>query len=715
METPVLPGVVPDKHAVHLRDYWATIWRWRWTVLATFVIVMTLVTLYTFLQTPVYRATVKVEIQAYSRRVAPVADVGELGVSGYSFFAEERYMNTQFEIIKSRGVSEKVFDRLNLWNDPSYKGMKDPVGAFRSGIIVEPVEMTGIVAISLDGADKEKTTQYVNTLAEVYADRNLEMAQKATSRAVAALLEQMEPLKEKLTRSQEKTYEEASQRRIFVPEDQQKIMAASLQKLQEDLTETQLALSQEEAVLRKVDEVSRAGGSYLSIPEIAKDPIVEGLYRERLGLEQDKQKLLAQYQERHVKVIEKEDQIKRLDEKISRECDRIIGRIKTDFAIKREHEKSTLTQMNQAKGESLELNQRASGFELLRGDTAEIRKIYDAISGRMKEIELSSQLLSNNIRILDKADVPLAPVRPRKSINLLVGFLSGLFLGVGLAFFLEYLDNTVKTTEDVEQYLKLHILSIIPKVNDESSYAVRESLQTLRTGLLFARKNRSSNLVLVTSASPQEGKSTTLVNLAKTMAASGERVALLDCDLRRPTVHVHLELDKRQGMTNYILAEEHESWKEYLKNSKVPNLYAMTSGPLPPNPPDIFGSDRFAQLLSDLKANFDWVFIDSPPVASLTDSVLLASMVDMVTFVIRHNQTDKELVRRCVGHIRNVNANIIGAVLNHVDLERSSYRDYYYVGYYYYGEGRGSKDKGRKPTSLLPARGGSDEVKKAIG
>jgi len=277
-------------------------------------------------------------------------------------------------------------------------------------------------------------------------------------------------------------------------------------------------------------------------------------------------------------------------------------------------------------------------------------------------------------------------------------------LGVGLAFFLEYLDNTVRSTEDIEQYLKLHILSIIPKVTDDSSYAVRESLQTLRTSLLFSRKNPTRNVVLLTSAGPQEGKSTTLVNLAKTMAASGDRVAVLDCDLRRPTIHVHLELDKRQGLTNFILAPEGEGWREYLKNSKIPNLYAITSGPLPPNPPDIFGSDRFAQLLNEIKNHFDWVFIDSPPVASLTDSILLASMVDMVAFVIRHNQADKELVRRCIANVRNVNPNLIGAVLNHVDLERSSYRDYYYVGYYYYGEGRGAKDRGKKtPARIGPS------------
>jgi len=697
MENPI--RTVEPKREVHLRDYWATVWRWRWTVFVTFAIIATLVALYTFLQTPVYQASAKVEIQPSTRRVAPVADVSELGATGYSFFAEDRYYNTQFEIIRSRAVAEKVFDRLNLWNDPQFKSMKDPVGAFTSTVTIEPIEMTGIVVISMEGSDKERTTEWVNTLAEVYADRNLEMARRTTTKAVSSLLELMEPLREKLAKSQEKTFEEAEGQHIYVPEDQQKIMAGTLQVLQQDLTETRLALSQEEAVLRKVDEVGSSGGSKLSIPEIAHDPIVDGLYKDRLNLEQEKQRLLAQYQERHVKVVEKEEEIKRLDAKIADECDKIIGRIKTEYAIKKEHERKTLAQIDDVKGESLDLTHRTSGLELLRGDTAEIRKIYDSINSRMKEIELSSQLLNNNIRILDKAQVPLAPIRPRKGLNMVIGLLTGLFMGIGLAFFLEYLDNTVKTTEDVENFLKLHILSIIPKVNDQSSYAVRESLQSLRTSLLFSRKNRNRNLVLVTSASPQEGKSTTLINLAKTMAASGERVAVLDCDLRRPTVHIHLQLDKRDGMTNYILAPESEGWRGYLKASNIPNLYAMTSGPLPPNPPDIFGSDRFMKLLNEVKESFDWVFIDSPPVASLTDSILLASMVDMIAFVIRHNQTDKEMVRRCVTNIRNVNPNLVGAVLNHVDLERSSYRDYYYAGYYYYGEGRGTKERGRKSAS----------------
>jgi len=687
-----------DKREIHLRDYWATIWRWRWTVAVTFVIVMTLVALFTFLQTPVYRANVKLEIQPSSRRLVNVQDVGEMGNTGFSWFGEDRYYNTQFEVIKSRAVADKVLTRLGLRNDPEFKSRKDPIAAFQSRIRVEPLEMTRIVVISMEGNDREKTTLWANTLAQVYVDQNLDMAQKATNRAVTSLLELTAPLREKLSEKQEESFKVAEEQRIFVPEDQQKIIVGTLTKLQQDLTEIQQTLSKQESVIRRIEEVAAASGSYLSIPEIASDPIVEDLYKQRIDTEQQRQKLLATYKERHQKVLEKEDEIERLDREIAAECDRIVGRMKTDFAIKKEQERKTQDKIELAKGESLNLTQRASGYELLRGDAAETRKIYDLINSRIKEIELSSQLLNNNIRILDKAEVPLAPVRPRKSLNLLIGVLCGVLLGVGLAFFLEYVDYTVKTTEDVEQYLKLHILSIIPKVSDESSYAVRESLQTLRTSLLFSRKNRSKNVVLFTSAGPQEGKSTTLVNLAKTMAASGDRVVVLDCDLRRPTVHVHLDLDKRHGMTNYILAPENEGWRDYVKNSKIPNLYAMTSGPLPPNPPDIFGSDRFTQLLNELKTHFDWVFVDSPPVASLTDSILLASMVDMVALIIRHNEADKEVVRRATANLRNVNPNIIGAILNNVDLERSSYRDYYYVGYYYYGEGRGSKERGKTPS-----------------
>jgi capsular exopolysaccharide synthesis family protein len=297
-----------------------------------------------------------------------------------------------------------------------------------------------------------------------------------------------------------------------------------------------------------------------------------------------------------------------------------------------------------------------------------------------------------------------------------VGLLLGLLLGVGAVFFLDYLDNTVRTADDVERYLKLSLLAIVPRESPDTDGAVREAYQTLRTGLLFSRKNKSQNVVLFTSTGPQEGKSCTTINLARTIAAAGERVLVLDCDLRRPTVHQRLSLDREHGVTNYILSNDGEDWRGYAKPvADRPNLYAMTCGPIPPNPAEVFAHERFRQLLDTVRTHFDWVFIDSPPVVSLADAVILASMADMVAFVIKHNETDKDLIRRCLQNLRRVNPNVIGAVLNNIDLDRSHYKDYYYVGYYYYGEGTGKKGRRTTRTSRTVKPAAQTSLNRSVG
>jgi capsular exopolysaccharide synthesis family protein len=287
-------------------------------------------------------------------------------------------------------------------------------------------------------------------------------------------------------------------------------------------------------------------------------------------------------------------------------------------------------------------------------------------------------------------------------------------------FFLDYLDNTVRTADDVERYLKLSLLAIVPKDTRDTEGAVREAYQTLRTGLLFSRKNRTQNVVLFTSAGPQEGKSCTTINVARTIAAAGERVVVIDCDLRRPTVHQRLSLDRDRGITNYILSSDGSDWRTYVKATDKPNVFAMTCGPIPPNPAEVFAHERFRQLITELKENFDWVMIDSPPVVSLADAVLLASMADMITLVIKHNENDKDLIRRCVFDLRRVNGNVVGAVLNNVDLERSHYKDYYYVGYYYYGadsekKGKKRRSGGTKGDTLTDARPAESSLTRSAG
>jgi len=238
------------------------------------------------------------------------------------------------------------------------------------------------------------------------------------------------------------------------------------------------------------------------------------------------------------------------------------------------------------------------------------------------------------------------------------------------------------------------VLGVIPKLREEDSVndrAIKESYQSLRTSVIFSSKNHRRKVILVTSSAPQEGKSSTINNLGRMLAAAGDRVILVDCDLRRPVQHQIQDSDRDFGLTNYLAAPieaqgAEADWTTYVKPVGPQNLHVMTSGPIPPSPPELLGSDRFAKLVARLRDSYDWVLIDSPPAASLADATVLASLVDMVVMVVRHARTDRDVVSKTLARLRAVNPTVVGAVLNAVDLERAYHKDYYYAGAYYYSE-----------------------------
>jgi succinoglycan biosynthesis transport protein ExoP len=703
--SPVSTGA--DRREVHILDYWRILLRGRWTIASIFVVVTTLVAIGTFTQKPIYRGIASVEIQLNAHKVAPVAGVGDGDASGYGWIAEERYFNTQYEIIRSRAVATRVFDRLDLYNHPLFQKASDPIDAFRQMVHIDPIKDTGIVEISLEGTNPEEVATWTNTVAEAYVDRNLENAVQTASTAVQSLLKEVEPLRTRLVDTQKDTFDFAEKANLYVPENQQKITNEKLSTFQEELTKTQVRKGTLESLLRQVDTVRRGGGSYETIPEIIADKTVQELTHERVGLEREYQRLLITYKDKHVKVLEMKSEIEKLDQRIASEAERIISNLKTEYGLLSDQQLELAREIEATRSESLQINQKATGYEQLRGEASEAKRIYDLISSRMKEIDISASLMTNNLRILDRSPVPKVAVKPRTVLNMAVGMLLALLLGIAAVFFLDYLDNTIRTSEDVEQFLGLNLLAVVPRETEATRNAVREAYQTLRTSLLFSRKARTSNTALVTSAGPQEGKSQTTVQLARTLASAGERVVIVDCDLRRPTIHQRLDVPRDHGVTNYILSTE-DDLSAYLKPTTTPNLVAITCGPIPPNPAEVFGHERFSALLIELKRRFDWVLIDSPPVVSLADASILASMSDLVMFVVRHNGNDKELIRRSITTLRKVTPHLVGAVLNNVDLERSHYRDYYYLGYYYYGEaGTGRSAKRRKTAQAKAASSAS--------
>lgn len=680
---------------VHLRDYWKIVWQGRWTVAAVFLVVLAATTAYTFLATPVYRATSTVEVQPQARRIAPGQDVSGIGVAGYGWFAEEKYQNTQLEVIRSRTIAERAFAKLGLAADPRFAEAKDPVAAFQALIRAEPRRETGLVDISILGPDREEITRWVNAVADTYVDRNLEKAQYNARSAVDQIQKLMEPLKVGLEKAEQSRIDVLQEQQLYNPENQAQIVQQRLEKLNGERNNVQLEATRLRETLDKIADIQASKGDPSSIPELRDDKVLQNLNQDKVQVERQLESVRVTFRPGAPAYQEKVQELEKIQARIRDQVHVVVANLQNRFDLARRNLASLDGDIRKAEDESLALGVSTSKYRVVNADAETKAQLLQAITKTMNEVSLSADLLANNVQLLDHAIPPLVPIKPNKRLNLFLGAVFGLFLGVGTAFFLDYLDNTLRSPEDVEKFVNLTTLAVIPKfvAEERNSHAVKEAYQSLRTALIFSSKNRERKIVLITSTGPQEGKSSTVAQLARTLAGAGERVIVLDCDLRRPTQQVHLKLDRDRGITNFLAAPRgEEDWSPFVKSVGPANLHAMTCGPIPPNPAELFGGERFARLLRDLRAAYDWVLIDSPPAMSLSDATLLAALSDMVLLVVRHNKTDRDHVARTVQQLRTVNARLAGVILNHVDLDRAYKKDYYYQGYYYYGEGKGSGD-----------------------
>jgi succinoglycan biosynthesis transport protein ExoP len=669
---PPEPGS-PDR-AIDLMEYWKILVRGRWTILAVFLIVVALVGIYTFTRTPIYKAVATVEVKTDTRRIMPGQDVSGMGASGFGWSAEERYYNTQIEVLKSRDLAQRVAETIGVSADPSLSLGPDPAGVLSKMIQALPRTDTGIIEISLMGPDPQWITDVVNAFATQYKERNIEKAQESVKQLITDMSSQARTLSDKALKAEQQKYGSAGS----VPESSSQALASQLKDYTDAHTRAQIRVATLRATLESVDRVKAAGGDLLTI-----DQEIEGLS--------------VKYLNHHPKMQDAQARRAAIVEKLDDQVQRIIAGFSAELESQDSYEKELSQKIAAVNAQLLDLSRDSSGYDVAKRTAETQSRVYEAVQTKLNEFNVAASLMANNIQILDLATKPTRPVRPRKALNLFLGALFGLLAGVGSVFVLEHLDKTIKSIEDVEQGLQLPVLSIIPRYKETTSHAVKEAFQTLRTNLLFSSDGRKKNIVLLTSAGPKEGKSSTITNLARTIATTGERTLLVDCDLRRPTVHVHLGLERDHGLTNFLMGDDGERIETYVKETRTPNLYALTCGPIPPNPPELFSGDRFKLLLSELRGKFDWVLIDSPPVISLTDSVMLASLTDLVAFVVKHNESEKEMIRRCLMGIRNVNPHVIGAILNNVDLDKGYSKDYYYAGYYYERDGEETgKRKKRK-------------------
>src|SRR5262245_2232348 len=695
---------------VHLRDYWKVAWQGRWTILAVFLVVVALAAAWTFLQTPIYRAVAVVEIQPQARRLAPGQDVSGIGAAGYGWFAEEKYQNTQIEVIKSRSVAERAFRLLGLSQDPKFAKSPDAVGSFLGMIKVEPRRETGLIEIAIESADAGEAARWANAVADTFVDRNLEKARDNARAAVKSIEKLLVPIKTQLSEAEKERLDVLKSTEIYNPENQTEIVKQRQVELNGELNKTQIRVASLRSTLAKLDEIKSRGADPSTLPDLANDPMLQELYRQKVQAEKDLESARVVYKPGAPQYLEKESQKTKIEQKIVERIDVSIEKVRNDYALAVQTQTYLASEIKKSEEDSYRVGLANSQYGVVKTDAETRKQIFDVITKTMNEISVGADLLANNVSVLDHAPTPLRPIRPSKRLNLFLGSVMGFFLGLGVVFFLDYLDNTFRTPEDIEKFLGLSVLAVVPKVREAGvdSHAVRESYQTLRTSVIFCSRNRERRLLLVTSTAPQEGKSSTIVSLAKTLAGAGDRVVLLDCDLRRPTLHQRVQVERDPGITNYLAGRlDATDWRPFLRATGVANLHVMPCGPIPPSPPELFGTDRFRSLLRDLKKEYDWVLVDSPPITSLSDSTLLASIVDMVVLVVKHNATDRDLVARSVQQLRSVNDAIVGVVLNNVDIDKAYQKDYYYAGYYYYGaEAKKKRRKVAEPETTPEAKAG---------
>jgi capsular exopolysaccharide synthesis family protein len=481
------------------------------------------------------------------------------------------------------------------------------------------------------------------------------------------------------------------------------MVSQKLQETSKALTEVQLKIAGLKARVAAIRSVQQTQGAEdrlwaEALPAARENENLKKLKDRLQTLKNECTDLQSRYLDGHPRLIECREKLAVAEKDVERELSNLVLSTEAELKEATEKERNLKALFEEAKAEAFDLERKKLELEKYKQDAENAKRQYESVYKRLKDIELSGALRTSNVKVLDAARPSIRPIRPNVPQGVLMGVVAGLLLGLGLALLLEFLDTSVVSQQDVEERLGLTFLGFVPTIPEsevgpkdlhvyrEPRSMVAECTRAVRTNLLFMSPDRPFKRMLVTSSGPQEGKSTTVINLGITMAQSGNRVLVIDTDMRRPRLHKAFGVPNEVGVSSVVVGEGKVD--DAIKSTEVPGLFVLPCGPVPPNPAELLHTRAFAELLAQLGEKFDRILLDSPPVGAVADAVVLATQVDGVVLVLKAGRTHRDMARRTVKALRDVKANVFGAVLNDVDLEKSKYGDYYYgYAYRYYGEG----------------------------
>lgn len=576
---------------------------------------------------------------------------------------------------------------------------------------VDPVPGTNLVTLRFTHYSPELSQKVVNTLADVFVTNNLARMTAGSDKSADLLANQIAQLQLKIKQEEEARLNYATANNLPLDDTPgpggggTNLSTARLSSLSQQLLDAENTRKQLQAIY---EGASRSKEQY-TIPAIQEDKRVQDLRKQLEDLKQKRAELLVTYTPEWPDVKKIDEQIKPVEAALQKAPTEVIAAMKARYEDALSKESLLRQAFNQQAGENAQQNQAMIQMNVIKQQLATDQQYYNTLLQRQRELEITNNDRPNNVTVATYSRIPRAPIGPQRMRNVMIALLLSLGAGIGLAFLLDYLDDTVKTVDDVDRYIHVPALALIPAMRNERARLrgkvpvmqpdnaamalavisdvrspIAEAYRHLRTSLLLSSAGQPPKTILVTSSQPSEGKTTTAANIATTLAQTGAEVLIVDCDLRRPRIHVHFNVQNVQGVTNYLSGES-DLDSLFQPFDKLPNLKVLPSGPVPPNPAELLGSDEMRKLLNVLSERFTHIIIDSPPAISFTDASILSTMVDGVMLVVHGGRSSRAVVRRAKQQLIDVGANIFGVVLNNVKAEST---DYYYGGYYshYYSD-----------------------------
>jgi len=712
----------------HLYDYLLILRKHQWLILSFMLAVVTIVAIATFRMQPVYVATARIEMDRENSNILPFQ-----GAESYDFMMDlENYIETQSKILTSETLALQTIRNGGLTARPEFSSPGGPSEALASGSLknqkrppelagflgslsVRRVPNTRLMDVSFESTDPQLAARVVNAHIATYMDQNLQSRYDATTHASTWLADQLGELKIKVQKAEDARIAYERQNQIWTLDDKQNITTQRLGDVNKELTEAQSERMKKESLY----QFAKAG-NLDAVPQVQSNSALVDLLKKRTEVSSQYADALSQYGPNFPKVQRLQAQLKEADDSIEREKKKILDVLESDYQEVRQREVLLTQRLDQQKAEANLMAEKLVEYNILKREAEADKSLYDGLMTKLKETAISQGLRSSNIRVVDPAMIPSTPARPAKARNVMLAFLVGLVGGIGLALLREYLDNTVKTPDDVETLARLPSLAVVPQFAGSNGTAKKqrliqglaanghekrielvaqhlpksqmsEAFRALRTSILLSQADHPPQVILVTSALPREGKTTAAANLAVTLAQLGDRTVLVDADLRKPGVGRLLNLGsgKYAGLSSYLAGVSSLDLVT-VPHPAIPNLAAIPTGPLPPNPADLLSSHKFADAITELRTKYKFIVIDSPPVMAATDAVIVSVQTDGVLLVVRSGETPKEAFTRTRDLLNSVKCRILGVVLNAVDSNAPDY--YYSYRYYPYSYGYGPQE-----------------------